>query len=385
LGKYPDKQIITATYGYDLTSTFARQVLMGMTSPKYRALFPEVELTNQGKGKGSSIWYTNRDGFYKATSRGGTITGLGADVIILDDLIKNSTEARSASTLRSTNEWYDTTLHSRLLPGGQIIFLQTRWAKNDLMGYVLENDRNSDWTYINFPALNEDNSALWPERYSTEYLLSIKERNPGQFACLYQGDPSIRGATEFDTTSMTIYPVEHSWPKNNYTFSSWDTASKVTDHNSYTVGTLWGVRNDQIYLMDYIRDRYTIPELEGIISKKHIEWECKYTLIEDANSGTALIQFLEKKFKKAIRGIVGNTAKYVPLSIICLNSGIVKLKNFNIIIKELDEYPNGNFSDCVTSVVNAIKFWHDTLRDSRTAYPYQPFISKPRRRNILTL
>lgn len=372
LGNFPSKKILTATYSQSLSNTFSREVIRGMKTPQYKNLFPDtVIITDNDTGS----FVTSLGGHYVSTSRGGTITGLGGDYIILDDLIKNSLESRSPTLHKNMRDWYDSTMYSRLLPGGKILFLMTRWSKDDLIQYILDNDDLSEWKYINYPALDEKGNALWEEMFSSSYLLDIKRRNPRQFECLYQGNPYNEELTKtFNLSQYKFSDINSNQNKQFlFIFSSWDTASKVDPKHCYSVGTKWGVTvKGELYLLDYIKIKLLIPDLRTLILSKHQEWDCKVSLIEDANSGTAIIQELSKKIK--IDPISPNVKKKIPDACLLLEEHKVILLDFPEITKELEEYPHGEFSDCVASVVNAI-WWYS--RKNNTHHNFS-IIKSPR-------
>lgn len=360
LGNFPNKKILTATYAQTLSNTFSREVIRGMKSPEYRNLFPDTVITTDNE---TGSFVTSLGGHYVSTSRGGTITGLGGDYIILDDLIKNSTEARSPTLHRNMRDWYDSTMYSRLLPGGKILFLMTRWSSEDLIQYILDNDVLSEWEYINFPALDEEDTALWEEMFSSAYLLDIKRRNPRQFECLYQGNPSSEETSKtFDFSLYRCIDQKEALSKQFcYFFSSWDTASKVDPSHCFSVGTRWGVTfNGTLYLLDYVKVKMLIPQCRTLIESKHREWNCRFSLIEDANSGTSIIQDLSSKIR--VISIPANVKRKIPDACSMLEDSKCVLIDFPEITREFEEYPIGEFSDCVASVVNAI-WWFSQKRN----------------------
>jgi len=365
LGRDPSNKIISTTYGFDLSKSFSKELLDIVTSHEYQLIFPHTKFENLGKS--STIWYTEKlGGYYKSTSRGSAITGLSANYIIADDLVKNSTEAKSPSLLKSIKDWWYSTLYSRLTKKSngeeaKVLILMTRWSKNDLIGEILSKDSNNEWYYLNLPALDENNNPLWEEMQSKKLLLDIKHRDPETFSCLYQGQPGNKGSTEFNLSDYVIYPMSHTFSKKiKYYFSSWDTASKISENNDFTVGTLWSLRDNKLYLEDYIKGKYTLPELHKLIESKHTEWNCKFSLIESASSGIGLLQLLNNK-KKFI-GIPADVKKKISTAVPLLDSQDVILKNYKELLEELEEYPYGQNDDCVASIVNAIWYYALNLK-----------------------
>lgn len=368
LGLDPTEQILSVSYGQGLSEEFAEGILNILGSETYANIFPQTTLKSFAKSK--MLWRTDKFGYYKASSRDSSLTGFSGNTIIIDDILKNSNEAKSPTLLKSIEKTFDSTIYSRLTakPNGnpaRMLILMTRWTKADLIGYILKHDKRNAWTYLNIPALNEQSEPLWPEVHSKEFLLDIKERDPETFACLYQGQPGLEGTTEFNIADYHVIPRESSPydSKVGYYISSWDTASKTGSNNDYTVGTLWKCCVDKIYLVDYVREKLTLPELKRLIAHKHEEWNCRYTLIEDANSGTGLIQILQEEHSpNAFIGIKANVRVKVPVVVPELANYNAVLKQFNVILDEMSAYPYGEHDDCVASVVNAIYYWALNLK-----------------------
>lgn len=120
---------------------------------------------------------------------GGPVTGRGAHLLLIDDPIKNREEADSRVIRDKIKDWYTSTAYTRLMPGGSIAIIMTRWNVDDLVGFVQKEHPHEDWTVINLPALVND-EPLWPEQYPLEALERIKETmSPYDWACLYQQSP----------------------------------------------------------------------------------------------------------------------------------------------------------------------------------------------------
>lgn len=363
LGLNPKEKILTTTYANELTKVFSKEIIKTMTSPEYQKIFPETILINSGRS--ANTWDTTAGGYLKCSSRDGTLTGLTGTTIIVDDMIKNSKEAKSPTLLKSLREWFDSTLYSRLTfqedgTPPKIVILMTRWAKKDLIGHVIDTDDDGDWKYINLPAIDEKGKALWEEKQPLKMLLDIKKRDPEMFACVYMGRPGDVGSTEFEMEKYDIRPLSKELnTSTGWFFSSWDTASKISENHDFSVGTLWYVSSTKLYLVDYIRGKYTLPDLKKLIQEYHQKWGCKYTIIEDASSGTGLLQLLNREagLKNKFKPITANVSKKLSAILPLLENHDVILKDFTEVMEELREYPLGGNDDCVASVVNAIYYW----------------------------
>lgn len=371
-GLNPKEKILTATYSNDLTSSFSKEIMRIVTSDNYKKIFPETEFINSGRT--ASTWDTTAGGYLKCSSRDGTLNGLSGTTIIVDDIIKNSKESKSPTLLKNIKEWFDSTLYARMTyqkdgTPPKIVILMTRWSKNDLIGHILDHDTENEWRYINLPAISEDGTALWEERQPLKTLLDIKKRDPEMFACVYQGNPGEKGSTEFNSSKYEIKSILYEYGHNNrpkFYFSSWDTASKISESHDFTVGSLWCVRYGNILTLESIvRGKFTFPELEKLIEQKHSEWDCKFSLIEDASSGTGLLQLLNSKSlsKSKYRRVTANVKVKLPAVIPLLENHEIHLRNFDDLISELDSYPLGKHDDIVASTVNAIYYWLISIRN----------------------
>ena len=193
LGKYPQKKVIMASHTADLAVSFGRRVrnLVGMDS--YKHIFPQVEL--QADSKSASRWGTNFNGEYFAIGVGGALAGRGADLFIIDDP-HSEQEAKQGrpDVFIPAWEWFQSGPIQRLMPGGAIIVVMTRWSKLDLTGQIIDhmtrNDDADQWEVVEFPAvLNE--KPLWPDFWSIDELLAKKAgMDPRYWQAQYMQEPT---------------------------------------------------------------------------------------------------------------------------------------------------------------------------------------------------
>ena len=196
LGKNPAKQIICGTYGADLANDFGRDVRNIIASQEYRNVFPDVSLRQDSQA--ANRWHTNHGGVYVAVGRGGAATGRGADILNLDDLYKDRQEADSETIREQAWRWYTSVARTRLMPRGSIIYTTTRWHEDDVAGRILNGKRASDWRVIEYPALDEQDNALWPEWYPADVLKEIRDEIPPRdWSALYQQNPTPDTGTFF--------------------------------------------------------------------------------------------------------------------------------------------------------------------------------------------
>jgi hypothetical protein len=182
LGKYPNKKIIMASHTADLAVNFGRRVRNLVGSEAYRDVFPQIEL--QADSKSASRWGTNFNGEYFAIGVGGALAGRGADLFIIDDP-HSEQEAKTGrpDVFLPAWEWFQSGPLQRLMPGGSIIIVMTRWSKLDLTGMIVNQmGREEDvdqWEIVEFPAILND-KPLWGEFWSIEELLGKKAAEEGR-------------------------------------------------------------------------------------------------------------------------------------------------------------------------------------------------------------
>lgn len=205
LGRNPDEEIITASYSADLAQDFGGKTREKVNSDQFKLVFPNVKLKEDEKARGK--WRTEQGGSYTAVGVGGPITGRGADVLLIDDPIKNREEAESEVVREKIWAWFTSTAFTRLSPGGVVIIIMTRWHLDDLAGRVIAHPELSKRTkVIRFAAVSEHDehpyrasgSPLWPERYNDQALAEIRMAiGPYDWAALYQGNPVLTENQEF--------------------------------------------------------------------------------------------------------------------------------------------------------------------------------------------
>jgi len=240
-----------------------------------------------------------------------SLTGRGADLIIIDDPLKPD-EALSDSRRKAVNEWYDHTLLSRLnnKAKGCILIIMQRLHQDDLVGHVLEQEK---WEVLAFPAIAEEDEAhiiesplgrnvfrrkigeaLHPEREPLTTLAHIRQ-TVGEyvFASQYQQNPTPLGGAMVHTRWLRFYDPGECPDPFDEIVQSWDTANKANELSDYSVCTTWGVNDEDYYLLDVYRERLDYPHLKRKARDLAQLRNADTVLIEDKASGTQLIQDLK--------------------------------------------------------------------------------------------
>ena len=180
LGKYPNKKVIQTSNTADLAVNFGRKVRNLVMGEQYAQVFPDVALRQDSKAAGR--WATNKNGEYFAIGVGGTVTGKGADLLIIDDPHSEQEAALAAGNpevFDKVYEWYTSGPRQRLQPGGAIVIVMTRWGDRDLTGRIIKDaiarEKTEEWEIIELPAIMPSGKALWPEFWSIKELEALKE------------------------------------------------------------------------------------------------------------------------------------------------------------------------------------------------------------------
>jgi predicted phage terminase large subunit-like protein len=266
MGRHPDKQIICSSYGADLARDFGRKTRNLVDSSEYAELF-ETRLSEDSRA--SDKWNTPEGGSYVAVGVGGATTGRGADIFLIDDPVKDQGEADSEAIREKTWEWYCSVAYTRLMPGGAVILIMTRWHEEDLAGRLIEAEKSGgdQWTKIILPAIAEDDDplerepgeALWPEWYDLETLEQTRRvltTGGGQrfWTALYQQRPAPEEGDFFRREWIKYYTER---PESLLYYASSDYAVTASG-GDYTVLLVWGVDSfNNIYVVDMYRSQDT--------------------------------------------------------------------------------------------------------------------------------
>lgn len=365
LGNNPDKRIILASYGYGLAKLFVRKVknyFKGEAGNLFN-LSLDVEKENEITIKG-------RNGFYFGTGFGGAITGNSADILIVDDPLKNEEEANSATQREKIWDFYTSTLHTRVQDSGAIIIIMTRWHHDDLVGRLLENNVEN-FEIINLPALALENDLigreldepLWDKLFSKETLENKKKQfGTYKFSALYQQQPIANEYTIFSPQWWKYFDDNQNF---DMVAQCWDTAFKTTEKNDYSVCMTAGFNKNGIYILDVFRKKMIFPDLEKKVVDKYYEYKPNYVLIEDAGSGQSLIQTLsdlKREFNIPIKPVKAENKEIRAHGVSSLvEQGKVYLKKdahwINDFLNELAQFPQGTFDDQVDVFTMLLKFF----------------------------
>ncbi len=303
LGKFPQKKVIMASHTADLAVNFGRRVRNLVGSESYKDIFPAVEL--QADSKSASRWGTNYNGEYFAIGVGGALAGRGADLFIIDDPhSEQDAKQGRADVFLPAWEWFQSGPIQRLMPGGAIIVVMTRWSKLDLTGqivnHMVKNEDAEDWEIVDFPAIMPSGKPLWPEFWSLEELLAKKASLDVRYwNAQYLQQPTSEEGALIKREWWQIWEKDDP-PMCEFVIMSLDAAQEANNRADYNALTTWGVffneetNNYNIILLNSIKKRMEFPDLKKLVLEEYKEWEPDAFMVEKKSNGAALYQELRR-------------------------------------------------------------------------------------------
>ena len=299
IGKNPKLKIIQATHTTELAVRFGRKAKHLIDSEEYQKIYP-TKLREDSKAAGR--WETNEGGEYFAAGVGGSITGRGADLLIIDDP-HSEQDALNVNALDRTWEWYTSGPRQRLQPGGIIVVVMTRWNMKDLTGRLInaQTETKADqWEVIEFPAILPNNKPVWPEYWKLEELESVKASLAiGKWNAQYQQNPTAEEGSIIKREWWNLW--EKDLPPLYHVIQSYDTAFLKKETADYSAITTWGVfypnedSGPNLILLDVVKDRFEFPELRRVALEQYNYWKPESVIVEGKASGMPLTFELRKQ------------------------------------------------------------------------------------------
>ena len=371
LGKYPNKKVIQSSNTGELAVGFGRKVRNLVDSENYKSIFPNLELQQDSKAAGR--WNTSKGGDYFAIGVGGTVTGKGADLLIIDDPHSEQEAALAASNpevFDKVTEWYTSGPRQRLQPGGAIIIVMTRWAQRDLTGQVLKaaaNRGGEQWEVIEFPAIMPSGKPLWPEFWSLGELEALRIELPNsKWQAQYQQNP-VGNESAIVKRDWWKWWEEERPPKCDFILQTWDTAFEKTQRADYSAGTTWGIfypnedmNAPNIILLNTYKKRVEWVQLKKDVLEEYNEWEPDGILVEKKATGAPLIYELramgipvqeytpsrgQDKIARlnAVSDIIASGKVWIP-----------RTRWAEELVDEIAEFPSGQHDDLVDATTLAL-------------------------------
>lgn len=372
LGKYPSKKVIQCSNTAELAVGFGRKVRNLVGSEQYKTVFPEVNLRQDSKAAGR--WSTNKNGEYFAIGVGGTVTGKGADLLIIDDPHSEQEAAMAAGNpdvYAKVYEWYTSGPRQRLQPGGSIVIVMTRWGDGDLTGRVLrdaiQREKGEQWELIELPAIMPNGNPLWPEFWSLDELSALRDELPiSKWNAQYQQRPTGEEGALVKREWWRRWKEDRP-PPCSFIIQSWDTAFTKNERSDFSACTTWGVFNlnedpndVNVILLDAVQRRMEFPELKEAAYSYYREWSPDAFIIEAKAAGSPLIFELRRMGipVSEFTPTRGND-KFVRLNSVTdlFRSGKVwcpETRWADEVVEQMASFPNSEHDDLVDSSTQAL-------------------------------
>lgn len=384
MGRDPTKKIMAISYAEDLARKLSVDTRSVMETAWFRAAFPAFAFA--GRPRNLELG-TTLGGYRFAAGMNGSILGRGADLILIDDPIK-ATDALSEAERRRVNEAFDNTIRTRLNDKvrGAIVIIMQRLHEDDLVGHVLEKD---DWEVVSVPAIApedqryqlSDHSAdihvrragdvLHPSREPRHILEQIRRAQGSlTFSSQYQQEPLPLEGNIVKREWLRFY--DEAPEEFDLVIASWDTASTLSETADWSVGTVWGAKGLDFYLLDCLRVRSEVPDLRRQIVALAERWDVDQTIVEEGDMGRAIVQDLRRTghrnvILQPVR--IDKQARFLAQSA-RFESGQVHVPAntpwYADWLKELLAFPNGKHDDQVDSTSQALAY---LTRRTRTQNP----------------
>jgi len=360
-GTFPDKRVILSSYEATFAATWGRKSRDLLEEHGHRfgvKVASSPAAANQWEVEGHG-------GGMQTAGAGGAITGKGADLVIVDDPIKNSEEAASQIIRDKIWDWWQSTLYTRLEPDGVAIVIQTRWHEDDLCGRLLADAANGGeaWRVLKMPAIGSDGAALWPERYDIERLMQIR-RSVGEYHwnALYQQDPTAREGGLFKVNRLNWVDAE---PAGLRCVRAWDLAATEND-GDYTAGVKLGVDGDgRFYVCHVARGQWATDERDKEIrlAANMDGRKCRIRLAQDpGQAGKSQVLAMTRMlagFPVTAKTVSGDKATRADSFSSQVNAGNVYVVrgdwNWKAYVEELRQFDKGPNDDQVDASADAFE------------------------------
>lgn len=318
LEKHPTDRVIIGAYSQSLARKFSRKVK--------RIVATRIPLSRDQQAVDD--WETAWGGGVRAAGVGVGITGMGANLILIDDPVKSRAEAESEVYRERVWDWFRDDLYTRQEPGCAIVLTMTRWHEDDLAGRILASEFAGEWEVINLPAMAEENDplgrqlgeALCPERFDVKTLENYRTILRRNFYALYQGAPRPAEGNKFkrgwfrywkreDAELLRLYSTEGRSKlvklADCRVFITVDLAASLKQQADYTVFAVWAVTpSSDLILLDLVRDQIEEPEVLALATRLYERHRPAYLAVETNGIGLPITQAMRRTCNLPIRGIL---------------------------------------------------------------------------------
>lgn len=328
LGDFPDKRVAVCAYNHTFASKFNRDIQRIVVSPEYKELYPETSLNERNvRSDASGSWLRNNDEFEIVGRKGslisvgigGGLTGNKVDVAIVDDPYKDAQWANSEAYRNRLVEWWDMVLETRLNNVAQICLTFTRWRHDDIAGHLIDLQKRGittdEWEVVRFEGIREHDpdqhlddprelgEALWPEEHSAEKLMNVKQKAPLVFEALYQQRPTPKSGNVVKREWFKNYEI-HELPDGvNHVYMDTAQSEKELKGNDPSGILIWRVWKNDLYLIHFVKGRWSLPELARKVEDIGERWLSGRTsdvVIENKSNARSLKAVLKEQTSLSI-------------------------------------------------------------------------------------
>jgi predicted phage terminase large subunit-like protein len=313
MGRTPNVRVLLASYGQDLARRHGRRARAVAAQRAFRDIYSghgnnPAEVTLNPKTSAADEWALTNGSEYLACGILASITGARAHFIFIDDPTRGREQADSPTMRDKTWAAYQDDLLTRLIPGGSVALVSTRWHEDDLAGRILPKNYEGEsgliecrdgklWEVLCLPACCERDDDplgrkpgeyLWPEWFDQGHWAIFRAQSRA-WASLFQQRPRPDEGGIFQAAWFKRYGTA---PVEGIVVQSWDTANKQKQDNAPSVCTTWLITRSAYYLLHVYRQRLEYPALKRAVISQALRYNPSAILIEDKASGQSLIQDL---------------------------------------------------------------------------------------------
>lgn len=374
LGHNPNKKIIACSYSQIISEKNALAHRNLSYEPWYQDLFPHFELCHDQNTKNK--FQTIEHGFRFSTTMGGSLTGEGGDLIIVDDP-QNPMLINCEYYQKYSIEWFEQVLLTRLNDkrDGAIVIVMHRLHNNDLTGYLLRKYDKKTWYHLNLSALNnkktikindylyKKNHVLHSERENKKDLQKIKnEIGIYNFEAQYQQNPLQKNNNYINVEKIAHYDE---LPKQDFEiWQSWDTANSDGKNNDYSVCSTWLMHEKKFYLINILRRKLQYQTLKNTVIEHFQQWNVSKILIENKASGQQIIQELSKQLPIITinPSKINKIGRFMRIIHLFENDKIFfpqKAKWLDNFMQELIDFPHSKHDDQIDSLTQFLNYQLD--------------------------
>ena len=356
----PQKEVIMAAYNLRLARKQTRSCRMKFDHPTHKRIFPRQAFAVDAADEIRLDKKVTADSNIMAVGADGGIAGFGADLVIIDDIVKGTKEASSPVIQDNLRSWYEEEVLTRLTPKGKVIIVGTRWHHSDLQAHVIATTDPEAVMVLNLPAIDDGGNALWPERYPIGALERIKSKmRVSSWESLYQGRPSPKEGNMFKRSHFKI--VDAPFPPAARRVRFWDFAATLD--GDFTAGVLLAMHEGR-YCVEDVRHIQgtpaTVQQLVMDVANIDGKWVKIRMEQEPGSAGVNVVDMYARKLVVGydIKGIRSTGSKQIRAGLFAAavengNVDVVRARWNMAFLDEFAEFPLSKHDDQVDATVGA--------------------------------